>query len=361
MSAVLYGALLAFASDGNAATFAAPHVTAPSGVPLSNEPAAAHIALLLPAKSTVFAAAAAAVRSGFMAAAETKGGAALPIREYPVSDDAEDVVASCRAAQQSGARVVVGPLTRSAVTALAGAPVPVPTLALNVPEGDVALPPNLYTLSLHVETEAQQVAQLALREGRRSAITIVGDTPLLHRIHRAFVAAFTSGGGRHVAAFAFSADPADLGRLKAAAASGEADMAFLALDLRSARLARPYLDPLFLYATSQVNPGDAGPLVKYDLAGVRFLDMPWLLEPDHAAVMIYPRDNYGGALDLKRLYALGIDAFRVARTLLSGTAGVPIDGVTGRITLGPGQRFMRRLTVAQFRDGKLITADSARR
>jgi outer membrane PBP1 activator LpoA protein len=89
--------------------------------------------------------------------------------------------------------------------------------------------------------------------------------------------------------------------------------------------------------------------------------MPWLLQPDHPAVMIYPRALYREAADYERLYALGIDAFRVAVALLAGNATLSLDGVTGRIMLGPDQQFVRLLTAAQFNQGKLtITEPDAR-
>lgn len=333
----------------------------PVALPLDSRSASPHIALVLPTKSEAFARAAGAVRDGFLAAAKIQGQIALPIREYPVSDESQDFLAIYQQALAAGARLVIGPLTRSSVSALAtSALIEAPTLALNAPDGNLALPANLYTLSLQVESEARQVARFALKEGRLHAITVVADTPLLRRIHQAFVAEFTRGGGRHVAEFAFSTDPDALGRIKLEATLGTADMAFLALDLTRARLARPYLDPLFLYATSQVNPGSTGPLVGFDLAGVRFLDMPWLLQQDHPAVMIYPRQDFGGALDLDRLYALGIDSFRVAQALLVGTAGVAIDGVTGRIMLTGARHFVRELAAAQFVDGKLVIQEAAR-
>ncbi|MGW8183007.1 MAG: penicillin-binding protein activator, partial [Burkholderiales bacterium] len=95
----------------------------------------------------------------------------------------------------------------------------------------------------------------------------------------------------------------------------------------------------------------------YDLAGVRFLDMPWLLQPQHPAVMIYPRPPYREAADRERLYALGIDAFRVASALLAGNATMEIDGVTGRIKLAPDQQFARNLTAAQFNQGMVTITD----
>ena len=69
--------------------------------------------------------------------------------------------------------------------------------------------------------------------------------------------------------------------------------------------------------------------------------------------MVYPRSEFDDALDLQRLYALGIDAFRLAAALMKGEAHAPLDGVTGHLRLGPDQRYVRRLTGAQFADGRL--------
>jgi uncharacterized protein len=323
----------------------APAAPDPYGVP--------HIALILPLNSVTFGRPAEAVRNGFLAAAKVQGSEPLPLRVYAVGDDPGQVVASYGTALAGGARLVVGPLTRDGVTAIAGSPVPVPTLALNVPNAGTPVPVNLYMLSLRAEAEAQQVAQLAFQDGWRKAISVSADSALMRRIHNAFADEFTRLGGALVAEYAFTSDPEGLARIKEGAGLGVADMAFLALDFAQARLARPYLDPLALYATSQVNPGATGPLAGFDLAGVRFLDMPWLLQPDHPAVMIYPRALYREAADRERLYALGIDAFRVAVGLLAGSAIMVLDGVTGRITLGPDQQFVRSLTAAQFTEGKL--------
>jgi len=80
----------------------------------------------------------------------------------------------------------VGPLTRNGVSAVVdSALVIVPTLALNVPERTVSGQRDLYVLSLHAESEARQVAQLAWQDGRQNAITVKRDSPLLKRIHRA--------------------------------------------------------------------------------------------------------------------------------------------------------------------------------
>lgn len=323
---------------------------APAGPELYGVP---HIALLLPLNSVTFSRPANAVKNGFLAAAKVQGSEPLPLRVYAVGDDPGQIVASYGTAIAGGARLVVGPLTRNGVTAIAANPVPVPTLALNVPNAGTPIPLNLYMLSLHAEAEAQQVAQLAYRDGWRKALVVSADNTLMQRIQKAFIEEFTRLGGVVVAEYAFTSEPQGLARIKEAAGLGVADVAFLALDFQRARLARPYLDPLAIYATSHVNPGAAGPLAGYDLAGVRFLDMPWLLEPEHAAVMIYPRPLSREDADNERLYALGIDAFRIAISLLSGNIAAGLDGVTGHITLGRDQQFTRSLTAAQFDQGRI--------
>ena len=172
-------------------------------------------------------------------------------------------------------------------------------------------------------------------------------------MHQAFIEEFTRLGGTHAGSHLFTAVPEGLARIKRAADTGGVDAGFLALDLARARLARPYLGALRIYATSQVHPGDTGLLAGFDLAGVRFLDMPWLLQPDLPVVTAYPRPAYRDAVELDRFYALGIDAFRVAATMLSGKTEGTLDGVTGRLTLGRDRQFYRALTAAQFTDGKL--------
>jgi outer membrane PBP1 activator LpoA protein len=374
-AALLYGGACALASEPESAVPAPapapPALEAP--VPLSPgervvvpRPSAApdgppHVALLLPLESKAFIRHAEAVRDGFLAAAKVQGGT-LPVRTYAAGDDPEQVVNAYVRAINSGARVIVGPLTRNGVTAVMNsAAALVPTLVLNVPDGAAAAPSEVYMLSLQLEAEARQVAQLAYQDGARKAITVYDDTPLLRRMHQAFVEEFTRLGGAHAGAHAFTPVPEGLTRIKRAADIGGVDAGFLALDLTRARLARPYLGALPIYATSQVHPGSTGLLAGFDLAGVRFLDMPWMLQPENPTVMAYPRPAFRDAVELDRFYALGIDAFRVAMTLLSGKAGATLNGVTGRLTLGHDRQFYRGLTAAQFADGKLTVRNEPAR
>ncbi|HEU5436117.1 MAG TPA: penicillin-binding protein activator, partial [Telluria sp.] len=122
------------------------------------------------------------------------------------------------------------------------------------------------------------------------------------------------------------------------------DLLFAALDAAELRQVRAALaNPLPLYGTSSVNPGVGPGLDAPELNGVRLVDLPWEIQPDHPAVMVYPRPVGDELpLDLDRLYALGIDAFRVAREIaLQGRALPPgaaftLDGVTGKLKVGAG-------------------------
>jgi outer membrane PBP1 activator LpoA protein len=343
-TALLYGGAGTCATDAPAA---------------STDPAAApHVALLLPTGSEVFAKAAQAVRDGFLEAAKKQSGAPLAIRLYPVTEDPKNVVATYREAVAARARFVVGPLTRSGVTAIATTLnlISVPTLALNVPEGVASNPLNMYTLSLQVEAEARQIAQLAIREGRRKALTVTDPSALGRRMRDAFVDEFQRGGGYQIVDYPYATDSASLDKIRQASGLGVTDMVFLALDADRARAIRPQVSALPAYGTSQLNPGAAGVSALVDLADVRFVDMPWMLQPDHPAVMVYARNGPREADDLERLRALGIDAFRVAHDLYTGKRDLDIDGVTGRLSLAPDGQIRRVLPVAVILGGQLTVA-----
>lgn len=317
-----------------------------------------HIALLLPLNSPSFGRHADSLRQGFELASRTTPGS-LPVIAYPVGEDATEIVPAYRRAIEAGARAVAGPLTRSGVSTLAASgELPVPTLALNTPDTDVRPPKRMYLFGLAVEAEARQIAQLVFQSGRRNAITISDETPLSRRIRQAFLAEWAQTGGSHQADFLYTTSPTAVAALRQAAQAPEVDVVFLAIDAAKARLVRPNLPPgKAIFATSQVQPSRPEPIAHFDLAGIRFVDMPWILQSDHPAVMIYARgESIAPGSDYDRLYALGIDAFRLLQDMLGGmsVASAPLDGVTGRITLGPGQQFQRELVPAQFVDGKAV-------
>jgi outer membrane PBP1 activator LpoA protein len=347
---LLYWAVFALATGGAAAqdlrNGAGPDAAGAAGP---------HIAVILPLQSTAFGRHADSVRLGILAAAAAGQGPGNKVYVYATTEDPQQIVAAYQRATSYGARVVIGPLTRDGVTFLAHSGiVSVPTLALNQPEGEMILPRNLYVFGLQLEAEARQVAQLAHRQKNRSIFVVNGDSPLDARIAQAFLAEWSALKGEVAGQFSYTTDAAGLAKLRDQLAASRADAVFLTIGATRARFVRSYLGSnVAVYATSQVLASATDTLANFDLEGVRFLDMPWLLQPDHPAVLSYLRsDPPLAALDQERFYALGIDAYRIAQELLHPyRTQEALDGVTGTVTLGDDQQFTRVLVPAQFSQG----------
>jgi len=328
----------------------------------ASAPVGAHIAVLLPTKSGPFMRAADAVRRGIWEAQRVQNEPGLPIVLYATSDDPVDAVNAYQDAIGKQARFVIGPLTRSAVSALAAhGEVQAPTLALNVPENETALPEGMFVFGLQVEQEARQIAGLAHDQGYKRAMIVSTQNGLSRRLAQSFQQEWTDRGGEVVREEETMSDPAVLVKLREALAAANPEMIFLALDAQLGRLARSYLgQSVPIYGTSLLHAG-TDPLARIDLNGVMFVDMPWLLLPDHPAVLSYAHPDAGLLpVDMQRFYALGIDAYRVALDLIrTNESMTDIDGVTGRIRLDRDRRLVREPVAAQFVQGATRVFESS--
>jgi uncharacterized protein len=322
----------------------------PIVVPLT----ARRIALLLPLKSATFGRAAEAVKEGFLAASQIAGAEpSLPIEIYDSEEGTKNLLPIYNRVLTDNASVVVGPMTRSEVTTIArSGMVTAPTIALNVPESDaVALPPRFYSLSLSQESEARQLANIAFARGLRRAAIVTTSGALPKRIHAAFADEWLKLGATTTLEFPYSADQKLLAEFRTALKAQLVDVVFIATDANIARKIHPYIRAsLPTFATSQIFRSKNDSALNMDLKDVQFVDMPWLIAPDHAAVMIYPQPKKALSAELQRFYALGIDAYRLAQILLRGEPfpAEPIDGVSGRISLTSGHWFTRELLPTTF-------------
>jgi hypothetical protein len=331
---------------------------APNPIPIPPPTAAGppFVALILPTQSAALGRLADALKQGFQAAAEVEGRNAPPIKLIAVDNDGPALIDACRSARASGAVLVVGAITRDGATALAHSDCAAqPTLELNEPQRTTqdALP-NLYDVSLSVENEARQVAQQAVADGGHRAAVVASASPLAKRVQEAFEREWIRAAGE-LKRVPWSGDAEDAVNVRERVAAAHVDMVFLAMDATETRLVRPFVGGgVTAYATSLgVNPR-ADPVVNLDLEGLRYLEMPWFVQPDHPAVMAYPQPKTAMSVDEERLYALGIDACRLALLLLRGEARrTPLDGVTGRITLD-GNTFVRALVPVQVDSGKVV-------
>jgi outer membrane PBP1 activator LpoA protein len=82
--------------------------------------------------------------------------------------------------------------------------------------------------------------------------------------------------------------------------------------------------------------------------------MPWFVQPDHPAVMIYPPPSAPMSVEQERLYAFGVDVYRLAQQIAHGSARTVLDGVTGKVALEGGGSFQRTLTPAEVDGGRVI-------
>jgi outer membrane PBP1 activator LpoA protein len=331
-----------------------------------------HMALLLPSRSGAFGAAADAVRTGFLTAySRQKENIQLAIVE--TGDSAADMQ---RAYDEASAKydILVGPLSRSAVTAVAqSGRVSKPTVALAQPdmngEADLPLPPQMLAVGLSIDEEARQVANWVEKEKAPGKIFAISTgTAWQKRAARSFQLRARQLGMQvdtlELSTPANALSAPGLAQLARRVEQEKPALIFVALDAaQTVQLRNAVGNDMPLYGTSQINPytlkrdnpNDKLP----ELDGVRLIDIPWQLQPDNVAVARYPRptvnDNERPNADLARLYALGIDAYRVAYGIAQKQSGFDIDGVTGRLKVnmvsGGTTFFQRQETQAVYQDG----------
>jgi len=352
----------------------------PAPVDLSTTEKVISIALLLPLRSETLREPAEVLRAGFQAAYEREH-QGITINLIETGDSPQDILSGYKAAAALN-DVVVGPLSRTGVTAVVqSGDVGRPTIALTPPDNpdnaDIRLPQQMLVMGLSIEEEAKQVAEWAARDGKQGpAVVLFTRTAWQRRAAKAFETQWQQQ-GREVEAIELAANDGFLNgrallQLKKQFESDKPAVLFLALDARQARQVRAVMGKdIALYGTSQLNPFALSdrPVAEriVEMDGTRLLDIPWQLQPDHPAVMTYPRlvvdaDRKRDA-DHERLYALGIDAYRVAREIALQHNSFEIDGVTGRLKVRFGQsqtHFERTVQQAVYREGSVVGVGSAR-
>jgi outer membrane PBP1 activator LpoA protein len=323
------------------------------------------IALLLPANPD-FAGASTAIREGFFAAYADAASNHAPRAELRVYDSGGSADTALKAYQQAvsdGAQLVVGPLTRAEVTAVAGqAQLPVPVLALNHPDSKDLPPANVTEFGLLPETEGAQAADHMIERGIRTAYVVISGDDFAQRAADAFKAELVSRGGQ-VAATATLA----VGGINFASAITSLNVdskatdagIFISMRPEQARLLLPQLQvkriTLPVFATSHIYGGSDDASDDRDLDGVEFCDAPWLFDaqpglPRHDDIAALLPAARGSAA---RLFAFGMDAWNLAPylTWLRDHPGSYLPGASGQLTADQFGRVRRVLVWAKFVNG----------
>jgi outer membrane PBP1 activator LpoA protein len=325
------------------------------------------LGLLLPLRSESLRTAAAMVRDGFVAAYEKSRDAGVSLIVIETGDAAQDVL-DAYTGTLPDVDIMIGPLSRSGAAAIArrGA-IDKPTIALTpadaVGDNGIGMPQWL-SMGLSLEDEARQAADWAATDQPGETALIVSTaTTWQRRTARAFQADWQRRGLPaelvELSATGGNLSASALAQLRERLGSSRPGLVFAALDAAQARQLRESIGAnLPMYGTSQLNPytpqGWAAVEPRTDMNGVRFIDLPWLLRPDSAAAAGYARPEQSRSADMERLYALGIDAYQVARGVAAQRGLFDIDGATGRlkVSIGAGPaRFERRASPALYQDG----------
>jgi hypothetical protein len=353
-------AFLAVAAAFSAAQTPAASDNAPPAEDVAPTPAvpakvAVDVALVLPLEVPAYARAAEAVSAGFIA-----GSAGTRTTYVVIPHGADGVLAAFEAARKSGARVIVGPLVRDDLKVIAQADIELPwTLALNQLEDASTLPSRVFTFSLTVDSDARVIARRMHDDAVQGVAIIGAESALMKRFAGAFATAWLLEGGGAPNAFRFDPAPEALTVLKRDLGRKPPDAALLAVDGRDAPLVKPFLGTVPAYASGLVF--DQGSLASLrDLDGLAIAEIPWLATPGAPEFAKYPRRDFGSS-SLDRLYALGLDAFRIAQALLDGPPEqFVLEGATGHVVLTEGRQFVREGRLFVYRAGQLVPLDGGR-
>jgi outer membrane PBP1 activator LpoA protein len=327
-----------------------------------------------------------AIQNGFLYAyyQDQELGAELEI--INASSDVTEFGFQYQQAIEDGAEFIVGPINKDLVNLLQNKDkLAVPTLALNYAEDKEDTTLNLYQFGLRPEDEAEQIADLALAEGRNHAITLVPDTEWGSRLQLAFSERFENLGGRVVSSEIYRSKKNDhstsIKQLLNLTTSNQrrsiiqqvigepvkfeprrrqdVDMVFIAANSRQARLIKPQLkfhhaQNLPVYATSHISSSAGNPDDDRDLDGIQFVDIPWMLDnsdnQDFKQIGHYWPDS---SKRFSRLYALGIDAYRLIPALrrLMINPGETVLSNTGQLSVDKNGRIRRTLLMATYNKG----------
>nr|BFD44224.1 penicillin-binding protein activator [Pseudomonas sp. FFPRI_1] len=344
------------------------------------------IALLLPQDGPL-ASVSKALREGFMAAhyQAQQAGQNPPSIEFYDSSRLTSVDDFYRKAQAAGVQLVVGPLEKPLVKQLAARPqLPITTLALNYSEGEQG-PAQLFQFGLAAEDEAREVSRRARADGLHRAAALVPRGEWGDRVLKAFRQDWEANGGSVIGIervdqpVALAQQIADLfqlrqseGRAKSLqstvgtqvaaqpARRQDIEFIFLASTPQQAQQIKPtlnfqYAGDVPVYATSNVFSA-SGDVNQYnDMNGVMFCETPWLLDANsplrRQVTAQWPQA--GGSLG--RLYAMGVDAYRLAPRLgqLKALPDSRIEGESGSLGMAAGQRIERQLPWAKFVSGQV--------
>jgi outer membrane PBP1 activator LpoA protein len=287
-----------------------------------------------------------------------------------------------------GNTLIIGPLTKSHVEEFIDQVSPsIPALTLNY-TADHQDNEMLYQFGLSPIDEVNQTAIMAWRKGHQNALIIAPDTSKGKELAKAFKRTWATLGGRITDTYLFPQGNQELSTgladiLKITESQTRSDKLQSTVGERVTFSARERKDfDVILLVANTAEGKQIKPLLKFyyvtqpvysiasiiqkegaesdpDLDGIVFCDMPWEIKPSSKMKSVGQQlttlwgEEYQQS---KRLYALGMDAFYLAKnsSRFNQLPLFPYEGNTGEIFLHHhGKRFFRQLSCARFSHGSI--------
>ena len=342
------------------------------------------IAVLLPLEGK-FAKAAAAIKEGILMAQfrQQQPGKPSPELLFLNSEVINTPIQLQAILSEQQIDLVIGPLSKDYVTTLASdGHISTPILALNY--ADDQNREGFYQFGLSTDDEAKQIAAQAWNDGIRNAAILTPKSKWGEKVETAFREHFSALGGNIVTAHNFGATEdfsADIGTFLGTDISKQRykkvrqaiytrkiefeehrrqdiDAIILTALPNDARQLTPILafnfaGDLPIYATSHLFSGTNNPIQDQDLNRIKFLGTPWSLKPPSQNKVLISQQRTDTNSRFGRLYALGLDAYRIYPYLqqLSALPGTEIDGETGKLSINPNGKVNRKLVWAEYKEG----------
>ena len=349
------------------------------------------IALLMPF-SNQFSKAANAIRDGFIAAWYTENNTNDNNEIVMYDANSLNIIETYQQAVADGAEYVVGPLEKEAIEQLQQfEELLIPILALNRPDKQNEHGNDkIIQFGLLPEDEAKQVAELAISDGHALALVLTPDNEWGSRISNSFIERWEELGGGvleqvylDTASKDFATPVKELLNVDSSQARAtdlrrrfgrkiisierrrqDMDLIFVAAVPSDARQLMPQIrffraGDVPIYTTSHVFSGVENTQHDADMDNILFVDIPWILDTKRQLSLIQDSLNRNWSQDrssYRRLYALGIDAYRLIPELnrLRLDKSMTLSGETGDLELTDDNVIHRKLRRAQFVEGKPV-------
>ncbi|WP_186278084.1 penicillin-binding protein activator [Gilliamella apicola] len=289
-------------------------------------------------------------------------------------------------AQEQNIELIVGPLLKSEVSQIKQLAPSIPVLALNKVDDGTVFANKMCFFALSPEDEAKDAADHIFAQNKRKPLLIVTETDLGRRVAQSFAkqwSQITNGSQSYVqyvgnlntlraninhstgisitgSPISFNNDDG-IASMTSNASSFEFDAIYIYSSYDELTLIKPMLDmgagktvgngssPIALYSSSKSHVANASNDFYYDMNQTEYSDIPLIINLSEKTTAVIP-SNIQKDYSLVRLYAMGVDAWRLANRFNQLDSYQPnfLDGMTGKLSTSNQCEVTRSLTWQQY-------------